>query len=110
MVEQAIEHRGDRGGVAEQPSPVVDGPVRGEQRARPLVAAHDQLEQIFGRAGRKLAHAEVVENEQRHARQFGEVVLARAEMPGLQLSQDPFADSRVADFDEAADIVRVCRR
>ena len=78
MVEQAIEHRRDRGGVAEQPPPIVDGPVRGEECARALVAAHDQLEQILGRGGGELAHAEVVEDEQGHAGHLGEIVLARA--------------------------------
>ncbi len=48
VMEQAVEQRGDGGGVAEELSPVVDRPVRGEQRRRPLVAAHDQLEQVFG--------------------------------------------------------------
>ena len=33
VVQEAIEQRGDGGGVAEQLAPVVDGAVRGEQRA-----------------------------------------------------------------------------
>ena len=45
---------------------------------RALVAAHDQLEQILGGGVRQLAHAEVVDDEQRDGRELGEVVLARA--------------------------------
>jgi hypothetical protein len=58
-------------------APVVDGPVRGEEGARALVAAHDELEQILGSAGWELAHAEVIDDEQRHGGHAGEVLLAR---------------------------------
>ena len=68
MVEQAIEQRGDGGGVAEQLAPVVDGAVRREERGRALVAAHDELEEVFGGGVRQLPHAEVVDDEQRHGR------------------------------------------
>ena len=57
VMEQAVEQRGDGGGVSEELSPVVDRPVRGEQRRGPLVAAHDQLEQVFGGGVRQLSHA-----------------------------------------------------
>ena len=33
-----------------------------------LVAAHDELEQVLGGGGGQLAHAEVVDDEQRHGR------------------------------------------
>ena len=33
VMEQPIEERGDGGGVAEELAPVVDGPVRGQERA-----------------------------------------------------------------------------
>ncbi len=78
MVQEPVEHGGDRGRVAEEPSPVVDGAVRGDEGARPLVASHDQLEQILGGRGRQLPHSEVVEDEQRHAGQLGDVLLAVA--------------------------------
>ena len=41
----------------------------------PLVASHDQLEQVLGRCVGQLAHAEVVDDEQGHAGQLGQVVL-----------------------------------
>ena len=35
VVEQAVEHRGDGGGVAEELAPVLDGAVRGEDASTP---------------------------------------------------------------------------
>ena len=64
-MEEAVEHGGDGGGVAKQLAPVFDGPVRGEHGAGPLVAAHDDFEQFLGGGGRELAHAEVVDDQQR---------------------------------------------
>ena len=75
-MEQTIEHRGDGRGIAKQFAPVLDGPVRGEQRRGPLVAAHHDFEEVLGCRVRELAHAEVVDDEQRHGRDGGEVVLA----------------------------------
>ena len=48
VMEKPIEHRGDSGGITQEFAPVFNGSVRGEDRARPFVAAHDDLEQIFG--------------------------------------------------------------
>ena len=73
----------DGGGVAEELAPVVDGPVRGEQRARALVAAHDELEEVLGGGGRELAHAEVVDDEERHGGELGHLLAARAVDAGL---------------------------
>ena len=75
-MEQAVEQRGDGGGVAEELPPVVDGSIPGEHRGGPLVTAHDQLEQVLGRGVGQLAHAEVVDDEQGHAGQLGQIVLA----------------------------------
>ena len=75
-MEEAIQQRRDGGGVAEELAPVLDRPVRGEHRGGPLVAAHDQLEQVLGRGVGQLAHAEVVDDEQGHPGQLGQVVLA----------------------------------
>ncbi len=66
-MEETIEHGGDGGVVAEELSPIFDRPVGGEQRAGALVATHDQLEEIFGRRRRQLAHAEIVDDEERDA-------------------------------------------
>ena len=82
-MEQPIEQRGDGRGVAEQLAPVVDGAVRCEQRRRALVAAHDQLEEVLGGGVRQLAHAEVVDDQQRHGGEVGEIVLAGAVERGV---------------------------
>ena len=63
VMEQSIEEGGDGGSVAEQLAPVLDGTVRGDERRRPLVAPHDDLEQVLRGGRRELAHAEVVEDE-----------------------------------------------
>ena len=44
MMQEAMEERGHRRGVAEQLAPVVHEPIGRQQRRRPFVAAHDQLE------------------------------------------------------------------
>ena len=67
-MEQPIEQRRDGRGVAEQLAPVVDGPIRRQQRGRAFVAAHDQLQEIFGGRVRQFAHAQVVDDQQRHVR------------------------------------------
>ena len=76
VMQEPVEQRGDRGGVPEELSPLVDRPVGGEHRGGPLVAAHDQFEQVLGGGVGQLAHAEVVDDEQVRAGQLGEVVLA----------------------------------
>jgi hypothetical protein len=100
VVEQAVKHGGDGRGIAEEPAPVVDGPVRGDHRAGPFVAAHDEFEQVLGGAGGELAHAQVI-HEQRHAAELCQVLLAAAVEGGVGelLEQDvrlsrPFASER----------------
>jgi hypothetical protein len=78
MVEQPIEESGDRCGVAQQLPPIIDRSVRGEDRGRAFVAAHDQLEEILSGGVRELAHAEIVDDQERDHGDFREVVLARA--------------------------------
>ena len=73
MVEQAIQHRCHGGVVAEKFAPVFDRSIGGEERAGPLVPAHHQLEEILRRGAGKLAHSEVIDDEQRDFRQQLEV-------------------------------------
>jgi hypothetical protein len=47
VVEQPVEHGGDRGAVAEQFSPVFHRAVGSKQRAGAFAAAHDDLQQLF---------------------------------------------------------------
>ena len=64
VMEESVEQRGDGGVIPEEFSPVIDGPVRGEDGGGPFVAAHDELQEIFGGGVRELAHAEVIDDEQ----------------------------------------------
>ena len=67
VLEEAIEHGGDRGRIAEQLAPVLHGTIGSHQRAGPLMTTHDDLEEVLGGGGRELAHSEIVDDEQRHA-------------------------------------------
>jgi hypothetical protein len=60
VMQQAIQHGGNSGAVAEQFAPVFYGSVGGQQCARAFVAAHDDLQQFLGRGQRQLAHSEVI--------------------------------------------------
>jgi hypothetical protein len=48
VVQKTIQHGGDGGTIAEQLSPVFNGSVRCNQRARSLVASHDDFQQFLG--------------------------------------------------------------
>jgi transposase InsO family protein len=83
VMQEAIEKGRDRRGVAEELPPVLDGTVGRDQRRGAFVAAHHNLEEILGRRLGELAHAQVVDDEQRDAGQMGEVRFARAVELGL---------------------------
>src|SRR5215831_13880697 len=46
--------------------PVLDGTIGSEQRTSPLVASHDNLQQILGGGQRQFTHAEVIDDQQGH--------------------------------------------
>ena len=48
LADESVEQGRDDGGVADELPPVLDQSVRREDRGGPLVAAHDQLEQVLG--------------------------------------------------------------
>ncbi len=81
VVEQPIEERGDGGRVAEQLAPVIDEPVRCQERGGPFIAPHDHLQEVLGGGVRELAQAEVADDEQRDRRQLDE--------PRAALTLDP---------------------
>jgi hypothetical protein len=83
-MQQAIEERRDRGGVAQQLAPVVDRPIGRQQCGRALVPPHDDLQQIFGRGVWQLAHPEVVDDQQRHGGEIREIDLAGAIERGVR--------------------------
>src|SRR6476620_9706969 len=60
-MQEAIEQRGDGGGVTEQLAPIVHRSVGREQRRSAFVPTHDNFQQIFGRGVRQLAHAQVID-------------------------------------------------
>src|SRR5262249_15435235 len=78
MMEQPVEEPGDRGRIAEELAPVLDGTIRGDQGGRLFVSSHHELEQILGRGLWELAHPEVVDDQERDGGDHREVLLARA--------------------------------
>ena len=77
-MQQAIKHGADRGDIAQQFAPVLDWTIGSEQGAEPFVAPHDDFQQILGGGVWQLAHAEVVDNEQRHSGHRFHILFARA--------------------------------
>jgi hypothetical protein len=70
VMQQAIEECGDGCGISEKLAPIIDRAIRCQQRRGPFVAAHDQLEEVFGGGVRRLAHPDVIDDQQWHRRQF----------------------------------------
>ncbi len=75
--------------------------------ARALVAAHHELEWVLGGGGGELAHAEVVDDEQRHGRELGEELFAGAADGGAgDVLQEPVSlpveDPLVLGLDDGA--------
>jgi len=60
VVQEPVQHGRDGGAVAEQLTPVINGPVRRDERTDPLIAAHDDLQQFLRGGERQLPHAEVI--------------------------------------------------
>ena len=56
VMKQAVEHGGDGRGIAEELPPVLHGTIRSQQGGRPFVPAHNDLQEVFGRGVRQLAH------------------------------------------------------
>jgi len=61
-MQKAVEHGADGSHVAKQFAPVFDWTIGRQQRAKTLVAAHDDFEQILGRGVWQLAHSKIVDN------------------------------------------------
>lgn len=66
MMQQAVEHGADGGGIAEQAAPVFHRAIGSQQSAAAFVAAHDDFQQILGGGVGQFTHSEVVEDEQRN--------------------------------------------
>ena len=90
VMQQAVQHGGDSGAVAQQFPPVFYGSVGRQQCARTFVAAHDDLQQFLGGGQRQLAHSQVVDDQQRHGSQQVHKLLALAIERGVgQFFQQP---------------------
>src|SRR5690606_25417565 len=83
VVEQSVEEGAGGGVVAEDLAPVLDRAVGGEDGRGTLVAAHDDFEDVLAGGGGQLAHAEIVEDEERDRRDGLDVALAFARELGV---------------------------
>jgi hypothetical protein len=66
VVHESVQERRDGWRVAEEFWSVLQGTVRRDDRRGAPVAAHDNLEQVFGGRSGEFAHAEIVDDQQRH--------------------------------------------
>ena len=67
VMQQAIEHGADGGNIAEHFAPVVNRAIGSQQCTAAFVAAHDDFQQILGGGMWQLAHAEVIQDQQRNS-------------------------------------------
>src|ERR1700722_10011636 len=79
VVDEAVDHGGGDGVVAEDLAPPAERLVGGDDEAGPLVAAGDELEEQVGGLGLERDVADLVDDQQRVAGQPGEL--------GLELSR-----------------------
>jgi len=76
MMEEAIEHGGDGRAVSQQFAPVLDRSVGSEHRTGAFVASHDDLQQFLGGCDGQLAHAQIIDDEERNRSQQFHMFLA----------------------------------
>jgi hypothetical protein len=93
--EETVEDGGCGGDVAEKGAPVLCGSVRGNDRGGGLVTAHEDLEQILGRAGAEPLHAEVLDDQ--------DVDLGEPVDEVLALAQGLCLDEVLAEVEGAAE-------
>lgn len=83
MVQEAVEHGADGGGVSQQLAPILDGTIGGDQGTGPLVAAEDNFQEFFGRGEGQLAHPKIIDDEQGHGGYGFQVVFPAAIEGGI---------------------------
>src|SRR6516165_6090320 len=66
VVEEAVEHGGNSSTVAQQFAPVLHRAVGGEQSTGALITPHHDLQQFLSGGDGQLAHAQIVDDEQRN--------------------------------------------
>jgi hypothetical protein len=81
--EEAIQDRRRRRHITEKDAPVLRWSIRCNQCRRRFVSADEDLEQVLGRRGTELLHAEIFEDQQVDARQLLDEVAASARGLGL---------------------------
>src|SRR3972149_4298990 len=83
MMHEAIEERRDHHHVAEEPGPILERPVRGDDGGGLFVPSHEHVGQFVACLGGELAQEEVVDQEQLGATDVGPQLPEVAEFPGL---------------------------
>ena len=66
VMQQAVQHRSDRGCIPQQLSPILDRTIGSQQGTGTLISSHDDLQQFFSGSEGQLAHSQVIDDQQRH--------------------------------------------
>ena len=103
MMKEPVQDRRSRGHIAEQFSPVFQGPVRGHDRGLSLVAPHDDFKEVLSRPFRQLLDAHVIDDQKIGLEVFGHHVLLASERLILQEVSDRIKDRAVANCKAALD-------
>jgi hypothetical protein len=96
-VDEAVDHGGGDGVVAEDLAPAAERLVGRDDEAGPLVAAGDELEEQVGGLGLERDVADLVDDQQRVAGQPGELGLQGAGRVGSGEPVDPLRRGRELD-------------
>src|ERR1700746_1172657 len=83
VMKKSVEHRGDRGGIAQKFSPVLNRAVRREQGAGAFVPSHHDLEQVFGSSCREFLHSQIVNDQERNRGEAFHLLFARSVESGV---------------------------
>ena len=75
VVDQAVDHGGGHGGVAEHLAPASEGLVGGDDERGALVAGAHELEEEVGGLGLERDVADLIDDDQRVAGQLAEFVM-----------------------------------
>ena len=97
VVDEAVDHRGGDDVVTEYFAPTAEGFVGRDDQARAFVAGGDELEEQVRRFGFERDVADFVDDEQRVAAEFGELVLQTGGVVGVEEPRDPLGGGREED-------------
>jgi hypothetical protein len=97
VVDEAVDHGGGDGGVAEDFAPASEGLVAGDDDRRSFVAAADELEEQVGGLSFEGDVADLVDDEERDPAEATELVVEASLGVRVTETGDPFGGGRERD-------------